>query len=169
MMETLKIMLGRMKANFVGFWQSVTLREQIAFLVAGTAIALFLLYVGLIRPLDMSLEKSRMSLATEQARFERITGLLSRAGNQSEVVSHGDKPLRAALTETAKRVNIGLSMIQPGDDGSVTVRINKTSSASLMRWLSALQSEQGLQADEVLIQKNMNEKSLNVRAVFGRK
>lgn len=168
MMVKLKNMMRLMTANFVGFWQSVTFREQIVFLVAGTAIVLFLLYVGLIRPLDMKLEKSRISLATEQARFERITGLLSRAGNQSDIASQGDKPLRAALTETAKRVNIGLSMIQPGEDGSVTVRINKTSSASLMRWLSALQSEQGLQADEVLIQKNMNEKTLNVRAVFGR-
>lgn len=168
MRDTLNNMWRRATTNFVVLWQSLTLREQIAFLVAGTAIALFLLYVGLIRPLDMSLEKSRVSLSTEQARFERITGLLSRAGNQPDTATMSDKPLRAALTETAKRVNIGLSIIQPGEDGSVTVRINKTSSATLMRWLSVLQLEQGLQADEVLIQKNMDEKSLNVRAVFGR-
>ncbi len=168
MRDTLNNMLRSATATFVGFWQSVTLREQIAFLIAGTAITLFLLYVGLIRPLDMKLEKSRASLTIEKARFERIAGLLSRAGNQPGATSISDKPLRATLTETAKRINIGLSIIQPGEDGSVTVRINKTSSAALMRWLSTLQSEHNLQADEVLIQKNMDEKSLNVRAVFGR-
>lgn len=168
MRDTLNNMLRSATATFVGFWQSVTLREQIAFLIAGTAITLFLLYVGLIRPLDMKLEKSRASLTIEKARFERIAGLLSRAGNQPDATSISDKPLRATLTETAKRINIGLSIIQPGEDGSVMVRINKTSSAALMRWLSTLQSEHNLQADEVLIQKNMDEKSLNVRAVFGR-
>jgi len=168
MRDTLNNMLRSATATFAGFWRSVTLREQIAFLIAGTAITLLLLYVSLIRPLDMKLEKSRASLSIEKARFERIAELLSRAGNQPDATSISDKPLRATLTETAKRINIGLSIIQPGEDGSVMVRINKTSSAALMRWLSTLQSEHNLQADEVLIQKNMDEKSLNVRAVFGR-
>ena len=168
MRDTPNNMLRSATATFAGFWRSVTLREQIAFLIAGTAITLLLLYVGLIRPLDMKLEKSRASLSIEKARFERIAELLSRAGNQPDATSISDKPLRATLTETAKRINIGLSIIQPGEDGSVMVRINKTGSAALMRWLSTLQSEHNLQADEVLIQKNMDEKSLNVRAVFGR-
>lgn len=168
MRDTLNNMLRSATATFAGFWRSVTLREQIAFLIAGTAITLLLLYVGLIRPLDMKLEKSRASLSIEKARFERIAELLSRAGNQPDATSISDKPLRATLTETAKRINIGLSIIQPGEDGSVMVRINNTSSAALMRWLSTLQSEHNLQADEVLIQKNVDEKSLNVRAVFGR-
>lgn len=116
-------------------------RDQTIMIFGALIVALYLLWMVLISPLQNKRDRLlETNTATQQSlgRVQLLAGQIQGQGQAAQSGSDGGNI--SGLIDTTLRDN-GMSMsgFQPGAGGEVRVRIDKTSSASLMQWLYDLE------------------------------
>jgi type II secretory pathway component PulM len=141
-----------LRMQLVGFWQSLTRREQLLTALAGFASVLFLLYELVILPVGDYKQASRRSLEVEQQRLSRIIVLLETLASR-DVEASGEldgtgevKPLRSVVLETAALARVAIERVQPGD-ARFTIFVSRALPADILGWLQQLQ---GVRRYEIL-------------------
>jgi type II secretory pathway component PulM len=137
------------KAWFLRF----SVREQVALLVMGFAVAAYILVMLLVLPLG----EARATLAERNVAaaesLVRVDGLSSelRALRESGADSRRSdgRNLTAVVNASAERFGLRPSRLQPNSRGAVQVRFEAAGVESLLRWLHDLESAQGLMVEEL--------------------
>lgn len=115
-------------------------RDQTLMVFGALVVVLYILWIALISPLQNKRVRLLETNTATQQSLGRVQVLASQIKGQGQTQGGGEPTNISGLIDTTLRDN-GMSMsgFQPGAGGEVRVRIDKTSSESLLQWLYDLE------------------------------
>lgn len=138
---------------FKQWWDQNSSRDQMAILVLGICFLLFILYMGILKPIQ---EKRATQLNNNQSALNSLKNVrdmaalwtnrdasLSQNANQGSIVEIVDTSLRAH--------NLRLSGMQPSGLNDVRLRLDQARFDSLLEWLNEMEVSQGLQIKDLSV------------------
>lgn len=158
-----------MKAWFNG----LEANERRMLIGGGALLLVLLLYVGIWEPLTHKVESLRASTAEQESLLAWMRGaakevkqLRGRSGQQAQPTS--GQSLLSLVDRTAKagRLGTALKRVQPDGDDKVGVWLESASFDDVVRWLSSLESRQGVQVVSSVFQAKDDPGLVDVRLVF---
>lgn len=135
------------------YWQSLSAKEQKLLSVAGAVFVLFVLVMGVIRPLNTALAKAEKELASQQqlAVWLQTSIQKIKASNPRAVSSSAS--LSSLVNTSKNRYNITINRMQPKDD-SLRVSIDSVEFNKLVDWLAELTTQHGVMIMNVELSKH---------------
>ncbi|OUL57387.1 type II secretion system protein GspM [Pseudoalteromonas ulvae] len=139
----------------VKYWQSLNTKEQKLLSIAGGVFVLFVLVMGVIRPLNAALAKAEKELASQQqlAVWLQTSIQKIKASNPRAVSSSAS--LSSLVNTSKNRYNITINRMQPKDD-SLRVSIDTVEFNKLVDWLAELTAQHGVMITNVELSKHDN-------------
>ena len=105
-----------MKQQFMQYWRSLKEQEQQLIMVAGGVFIIFVLVMGVFRPLNTAIERAEQSQIKQQELLawvdESIVKL--KAAGKTQAVSNQN--LSQIVNNTRGRYSINISKMQPNDN-----------------------------------------------------
>ncbi|MBE0364297.1 general secretion pathway protein M [Pseudoalteromonas ulvae UL12] len=137
----------------VKYWQSLNAKEQKLLSIAGGVFVLFVLVMGVIRPLNAALAKAEKELASQQqlAVWLQTSIQKIKASNPRAVSSSAS--LSSLVNTSKNRYNITINRMQPKDD-SLRVSIDTVEFNKLVDWLAELTAQHGVMITNVELSKH---------------
>ncbi|MFT7286073.1 MAG: general secretion pathway protein M [Halieaceae bacterium] len=143
-----------MKQWFMRF----SIREQLALLLMALAVAVYLLFVIILLPLEGARSEmaARNAATTKMLRgvdamASELIGLRSAAGPDS---SGRRRNLTALLNSSAERFSLTVSRLQPNSRGAVQLRFETVPLEGLLRWLHDVEAREGLLVEELSLSQS---------------
>ncbi|MEL0649548.1 type II secretion system protein M [Pseudoalteromonas agarivorans] len=137
-----------MKKQLMQYWRSLKEQEQQLVMIAGGVFIIFVLVMGIFRPLNNAIEKAQQSQIKQQALLvwvdESIVKLKA-AGNTS-VASNTN--LSQVVNSTRGRYQIDISKMQPST-GSLRLTLDSVEFNQLIEWLDELVNQHGLKIENL--------------------
>jgi len=137
-----------MKKQLMQHWRSLKEQEQQLVIVAGGVFIIFVLVMGIFRPLNNAIEKAQQSQIKQQELLvwvdESIVKLKA-AGNTS-VASNIN--LSQVVNSTRGRYQINISKMQPST-GSLRLTLDSVEFNQLIEWLDELVNQHGLKIENL--------------------
>ncbi|RMB11808.1 type II secretion system protein GspM [Eilatimonas milleporae] len=150
-------------------WRRLSLREQRLIMAAGVLILLLAGYQFLYRPLIdyranalSDLEAARTQTAVTLAAASELAALRDAAKGRE--ARRNDVDIRQAVSQTAQRLGVTITRIQPDPSDGLNVWIDDVGSELLFDWLLLLQDEHGVHAAKASVQKNERADTPTLRA-----
>jgi len=129
-----------MKQQLINYWGSLKEQEQRLVMIAAGVFVIFILVVGIIKPLNKAVEDAEKSVQRQQSLkvfVEQSIGKLKAAGS-SVRASSGN--LSQLVNRSRGRYDINISQMQPSND-SLRVNIENVEFNKLMGWLDELANQ----------------------------
>lgn len=137
-----------MKKQLIQYWRSLKEQEQQLVMIAGGVFIIFVLVMGIFRPLNNAIEKAQQSQIKQQELLvwvdESIVKLKA-AGNTS-VASNTN--LSQVVNSTRGRYQIDISKMQPST-GSLRLTLDSVEFNQLIEWLDELVNQHGLKIENL--------------------
>ncbi|OBT10139.1 general secretion pathway protein GspM [Vibrio sp. UCD-FRSSP16_10] len=151
--------MRRLQESILGYWNSISLREQRMLIIAiGFGLA-GLLYWGGFAPLKEKSELAQTRLVNETQLLgwvQKEANTITELRKTSNVPSISNQPLNQLISTSTRRFKIELIRLQPRDD-MVQVWVQPVSFNRLMNWLLYLRQEKGI--DVAFLDINNSDKS----------
>jgi type II secretory pathway component PulM len=121
-------------------------RDQLSLLVLAGVVLFYLVYVLAWRPLAQARAEIAQRNASAVQTLQRVEGL---AAQLRQAQAGGAAPaatgnLTAVLNRSTAAVGLSVSRMQPNSRGEVQLRLEGAPLDRLLRWLHALEDEQGV-------------------------
>lgn len=149
-----------MKAQAIKYWRSLKEQEQQLVMFAGVVFVIFILVMGVFRPLNNAISKAEKSYVKQQALLvwvdESIIKL--KAAGSTNVASNQN--LSQIVNSTRGRYQIDISKMQPSSE-SLRLTLDSVEFNKLIEWLDELVNQHGLKIENLDI--NRDDKSGYVR------
>ena len=129
-----------MKQQLINYWGSLKEQELRLVMIAAGVFVIFILVVGIIKPLNKAVEDAEKSVQRQQSLkvfVEQSIGKLKAAGS-SVRASSGN--LSQLVNRSRGRYDINISQMQPSND-SLRVNIENVEFNKLMGWLDELANQ----------------------------
>jgi general secretion pathway protein M len=137
-----------MKKQLMQYWRSLKEQEQQLVMAAGGVFIIFVLVMGVFRPLNNAIEKAQQSQIKQQELLvwvdESIVKLKA-AGNTSVA---SNKNLSQVVNSTRGRYQINISKMQPST-GSLRLTLDSVEFNQLIEWLDELVNQHGLKIENL--------------------
>lgn len=138
-----------MKKQVLAYWHGLKEQEQRLLLVAGVVFILFVLIMGVFKPLNTSVEKA-LKDRQQQAELmlwvqESVVKLKASAPKQA---SSANASLSQIVNNTRGRFNINISKMQPTDN-SLRLTIDSVEFNRLISWLDELVNRHGVTIENI--------------------
>ncbi len=145
-------------------------REQTTLLIGALLVALYLLWIAVLSPLNNKREQLIKTTTSTQQSLGRVQVLvrqfeqLAQQSNQSSMA--GDN-LSGLIDASLRDNGMTMSSFIPGTNGEVRVRIDKVATEPLMQWLYDLESKYHIAIRELSItaSNDPGQVSINLRLV----
>lgn len=145
-------------------------REQTALLIGALLVALYVLWMAVLSPLNSKREQLIKTTTSTQQSLGRVQVLarqfeqLAQQSNQASVA--GDN-LSGLIDASLRDNGMTMSSFIPGTNGEVRVRIDKVATEPLMQWLYDLESKYHIAIRELSItaSNDPGQVSINLRLV----
>jgi len=137
-----------MKKQLMKQWRSLKEQEQQLVMVAGGVFIIFVLVMGIFRPLNNAIEKAQQSQIKQQELLAWVDDSivkLKAAGNKS-VASNTN--LSQVVNSTRGRYKINISKMQPSSD-SLRLTLDSVEFNQLIEWLGELVNQHGLKIENL--------------------
>ncbi|MDC9515425.1 type II secretion system protein M [Pseudoalteromonas sp. CST5] len=149
-----------MKKQIMQYWRSLKEQEQQLIMVAGGIFVVFVLVMGIFRPLNNAIDKAKKSYVTQQELLvwvdESIVKLKA-AGNTQAI---SNQNISQVVNSTRSRYRITISKMQPNDN-SLRLTLDSVEFNQLIEWLDELVNQHGLRVENLDLSKD--DKSGSVR------
>lgn len=143
-----------MTEAFKRWWPLRTLREQRLLLVMVALLAVVIVWLGIVRPVNDGLSDARERHGEAVVRLARVT---ARADALASIERAGLPPLAAPLAsiidQSANAAGFTPSSIAPQDSGRVSVSIASVRPAAFFAWIAALEA-QGIVVEQLSARAN---------------
>jgi general secretion pathway protein M len=138
-----------MKKQVLAYWHGLKEQEQRLLLVAGVVFILFVLIMGVFKPLNASVEKAQKD-RQQQAELmlwvqESVHKLKASTPKQA---STANTSLSQIVNSSRGRYNINISKMQPTDN-SLRLTIDSVEFNRLVSWLDELVNRHGVTIENV--------------------
>ena len=137
-----------MKKQLMKQWRSLKEQEQQLVMVAGGVFIIFVLVMGIFRPLNNAIEKAQQSQIKQQELLAWVDDSivkLKAAGN-TRVASNAN--LSQIVNSTRGRHQISISKMQPSSD-SLRLTLDSVEFNQLIEWLDELVNQHGLKIENL--------------------
>ncbi|CAD2226093.1 Type II secretion system protein M [Pseudoalteromonas sp. 3J6] len=137
-----------MKQQFMQYWRSLKEQEQQLIMVAGGVFIIFVLVMGVFRPLNTAIERAQQSQIKQQELLawvdESIVKL--KAAGKTQAVSNQN--LSQIVNNTRGRYSINISKMQPNDN-SLRLTLDSVEFNLLIQWIDELVNQHGLSVENL--------------------
>ncbi len=138
--------------QLLNFLNKYNRREQMLILGCGLAVALYLLWLMLIVPID----KKRAQLLAANIASTQTLGRVQIAAAQiqqfrSAGASGSTENISGLIDSTLRANGLSMSNLQPGSNGDVRVRLDRAAFGPLMQWLYEIEFKQGITVSDLSI------------------
>ncbi|MEJ2912024.1 type II secretion system protein M [Pseudoalteromonas sp. C12FD-1] len=142
-----------MKKQITQYWRSLKEQEQQLIMVAGGIFVVFVLVMGIFRPLNNAIDKAKKSYVTQQELLvwvdESIVKLKA-AGNTQAI---SNQNISQVVNSTRSRYRITISKMQPNDN-SLRLTLDSVEFNQLIEWLDELVNQHGLRVENLDLSKD---------------
>ncbi|WP_289107883.1 type II secretion system protein M [uncultured Pseudoalteromonas sp.] len=142
-----------MKKQIIQYWRSLKEQEQQLIMVAGGIFVVFVLVMGIFRPLNNAIDKAKKSYVTQQELLvwvdESIVKLKA-AGNTQAI---SNQNISQVVNSTRSRYRITISKMQPNDN-SLRLTLDSVEFNQLIEWLDELVNQHGLTVENLDLSKD---------------
>jgi len=142
-----------MKKQIMQYWRSLKEQEQQLVMVAGGIFVIFVLVMGIFRPLNNAIDKAKKSYVTQQELLvwvdESIVKLKA-AGNTQAI---SNQNISQVVNSTRSRYRITISKMQPNDN-SLRLTLDSVEFNQLIEWLDELVNQHGLRVENLDLSKD---------------
>jgi general secretion pathway protein M len=131
-------------------------REQLALLLMVAAVATWVVVVLMLQPLAAArqrLEQTNVATAEVLQRVDRMaTAILAQRDSGTRPAR--SRNLTAVLNSSAEAAGLTITRLQPNSRGAVQLRMESAPFAELLRWLHALEHDDGLLIEELSLSQS---------------
>ena len=149
---------------------SLTQRERILIQAAASVVGVFVLYFLIIEPISSTYEQNKKNVASsmETLQWMRMAAQEVKELSGGRAIRKGSKGKQFILSTVDKSAkNAGLASVmkrvQPESDTGVRVWFENAPFDELIKWLSIIESKNGLYVNEINIEKTETTGLVNVR------
>ena len=149
---------------------SLTQRERTMVQVAASVIAIFMVYLLILEPISSNYAKNKKNVATATQTLEWMHSAAAevkqlRGGSSSVERPQGKQFILSMVDRSARKAGLASVMkrVQPEGDSGVRVWFENASFDELIKWLSTIESENGLSVNEINIEQTESTGLVNVR------
>lgn len=137
-----------MKKQLMKQWRSLKEQEQQLVMVAGGVFIIFVLVMGIFRPLNNAIEKAQQSQIKQQELLAWVDDSIVRlkAAGSTSVASNTN--LSQVVNSTRGRYKINISKMQPSSD-SLRLTLDSVEFNQLIEWLDELVNQHGLKIENL--------------------
>lgn len=143
--------------TFTRLWDERSAREQILLVVMGLILVLTLIWLLIFRPVsafkDRQFEDYRAAFELHREVVASINSYSAHAQSEGQAISSTQQPLRTVVGARATANNLAISRVLPDDQGRLNVWFTNVSSASLMAWLVEMAQNDGIVAQNVIMDR----------------
>jgi type II secretory pathway component PulM len=127
--------------------------RQQRLVVGGIAVAIVLLIVAVLLPLDHSVSSARQRLAKKRADLVWMQGVAPELATAPAPPSDSGESLLVIIDRSARESGLASALTgsEPGTGGSLAVRLQKAPFDTLVAWLARLAQQNGIVVDSATI------------------
>jgi general secretion pathway protein M len=132
-----------MKQQAINYWGSLKEQEQRLLIIAGAVFIVFVLVMGILKPLNKAVADAEQKLKREQnfqVFVEQSIAKLKAAGSSARTSSGN---LSQLVNRSRGRYNVNISQMQPSNN-SLRVNIENVEFNKLVAWLDELVNQHGV-------------------------
>ena len=129
------------------WWDGLTVREQVMLGLAAALAGVLVVTALIVQPLLGLHDQARQDYAASMRLYRAVEADAERYRALAAEQPVGEAPtqsLRAVAGAMALRHDIALARMVPGEDGRLTVNIDRAETASVLRWLVDLEERYGI-------------------------
>ena len=136
-------------APVLAWWDGLSSREQVMMAVLGALAMILLVSLLIIQPLLGAHDRARDSYAASMRLYRAVEADADTVQALAAAAPASTAPvqsLRAVAGSMALRHDIALARMVPGEDGRLTVNIDRAETAAILAWLVDLDQRYGIRA-----------------------
>ncbi|KAF7767582.1 general secretion pathway protein M [Pseudoalteromonas citrea] len=137
-----------MKQQLIKQWQSLKEQEQRLLMLAGGIFIIFILVMGIFRPLSDGVDKAYKDKQRQQELVAWVTSSVGTLKATSSIKNTSRVNLSQLVNRTRGKYNINISKMQPSD-GSLRVNIDSVEFNQLIAWVDELTNKHGLKVENL--------------------
>ena len=137
-----------MKQQLLKQWRSLKEQEQQLMIIAGGIFIIFILVMGIFRPLNNAIERAERSQLKQQELLVWVDESIAKlkAAGSSKIVS--SQNLSQIVNATRARYKITISKMQPNDK-SLRLTLDSIEFNQLIEWLDELVNQHGIRVENL--------------------
>ncbi len=142
-----------MKEQLVNYWRSLKEQEQQLVMIAGAVFVIFVLVMGIFRPLNNAIEKAEQDNIKQQELLAWVGESIIKLKASGSARVTNDRSLSQIVNSTRNRYQITISKMQPNDN-SLRLTIDSVEFNKLVEWLDELVNSQGVLIENLDLSKD---------------
>ncbi|MCF7502177.1 MULTISPECIES: type II secretion system protein M [Pseudoalteromonas] len=142
-----------MKEQLVNYWRSLKEQEQQLVMIAGAVFVIFVLVMGIFRPLNNAIEKAEQDNIKQQELLAWVDESIIKLKASGSARVTNDRSLSQIVNSTRNRYQITISKMQPNDN-SLRLTIDSVEFNKLVEWLDELVNSQGVLIENLDLSKD---------------
>jgi general secretion pathway protein M len=137
------------------WWEGLEDRERRLVAIGGSVVALTLLFLGVIEPLQKSLAAAESQYSAQAQAYQSLESIAAKAGAlRAQQVASGTLPaeltLERAVDETAQAASLRSSIASMTPErNALKVLMNDAPLAATLNWLVTLRQQYGIRVVEI--------------------
>ena len=151
-----------MKEQLVNYWRSLKEQEQQLVMIAGAVFVIFVLVMGIFRPLNNAIEKAEQDNIKQQELLAWVDESIIKLKASGSARVTNDRSLSQIVNSTRNRYQITISKMQPNDN-SLRLTIDSVEFNKLVEWLDELVNSQGVLIENLDLSKDDKSGFVRVR------
>ncbi|MBQ4862045.1 type II secretion system protein M [Pseudoalteromonas sp. MMG013] len=137
-----------MKQQAMKYWHSLKEQEQRLVMVAGGIFIIFILVMGIFRPLNEGVEKAKKDKLRQQELVAWVNASVGTLKSSASTKNTNRVNLSQLVNRTRGKYGISISKMQPSD-GSLRVNIDTVEFNQLIAWIDELTNTHGLTVENL--------------------
>ncbi|MBQ4834161.1 type II secretion system protein M [Pseudoalteromonas sp. MMG010] len=137
-----------MKNQLINYWRSLKNQEQQLVIAASIILVIFILVIGIFRPLNSAIDAAQQSQIKQQELLAWVDSSIIKlkAGGANAIVTNQN--ISQVVNSTRGRHSISISKMQPSD-GSLRLTLDSVEFNKLVQWLDELVNKHGLKIENL--------------------
>lgn len=137
-----------MKKQLIQYWRSLKEQEQQLVVGAGGVFIIFVLVMGIFRPLNNAIERAEKSQIKQQELLVWVDESIVKLKAAGNTRIESNQNLSQIVNSTRSRYNIDISKMQPSDN-SLRLTLDSVEFNQLIEWLDELVNQHGLRVENL--------------------
>jgi len=135
------------------WWNQASSRDQMALVICGMLLALYLLYIALLKPVMDMRDTQLVKNAAQQQALERVRNYAAIWVNQGEVKKNAanNGTIVELVDSSLRKNNLKLSGMQPSGSNDVRIRLEQVPFDNLLAWLYEIEVVQRMQIKDISV------------------
>lgn len=137
-----------MKQQFIQYWRSLKEQEQQLITIAGGVFIIFLLVMGVFRPLNTAIEDAQQSQIKQQKLLVWVNESIVKLKAAGKTKAVSNQSLSQIVNNTRARYSINISKMQPSNN-SLRLTLDSVEFNQLIQWIDELVNQHGLSVENL--------------------